>query len=180
MSFPTEAKLFQQAFESPFIKNVVEALIYPTVAYIEPKGFFGIPDLVVANLSNSDIKLEVFRTFAFEMKLSNWKRALVQAYRYRAFVNFSFVVLDRCNIKPALIHIDQFVLSNIGLISIDSTGFMSLHYFPNHDDPYSMSLKQKLENMILQQDILHAKKWLKKPITEPLNLTTFNCAPILM
>jgi len=39
---------------------------------------------------------------SFEAKLRNWKKALSQAYRYKRFSNYSFVLLDEKYINPAL------------------------------------------------------------------------------
>lgn len=178
MSFLTEAQLFQKVIESSFLKNFVDSLVYPTIAYIEPRGLFGIPDLVIANLSNSDMDYQVIRSFAFEMKLSNWQRALVQAYKYRAFANFSFVVLDRSSLKPALKQIDRFVLSNIGLISVDNSGFLSVHYFPKHDDPYAQPLIQKLESMIPHEDIFNSRSYTRT--TQPGLINNLSTTTIVM
>ena len=151
MSFVTEEELFKQIYNSSFITNIVESFMYPTVAYTELKGFFGIPDLVIANLSSIDSSVQILRSFAFEMKLSNWKRALIQAYKYRAFVNFSFVVIDQSKLRPVLKNLDQFVLSNIGLISVNTTGHISLHYYPERTDPYSKSLMLKLKKLVTEE-----------------------------
>jgi len=159
MPFEKESYLFTRIFESKFISDFVESLRYKTYAYIEPVGFFGIPDLVIVNLPRSNSKLSIIRSFAFEMKLSNWKRAIIQAYKYRAFVNLSFVVLDQTYIKPALINIDQFISSNIGLISVDDNVRIKVLYYPNKTEPYSIPLQNKLEEMVLKKDSLNINKY---------------------
>jgi len=152
MPFKTEEQLFEKAITSPFLQNMVETLIYPTYAYVEPKGLFGIPDLVIVNVEYKSGQATIIRSFAFEMKLSNWKRAITQAYRYRAFANLSFVVIDRYFLKPALENIGDFVKSNIGLISIDRSGFLNLHYTPKFEEPYSYELEVKFQRMILGEN----------------------------
>lgn len=149
MPFKTEKLLFEIALTSPFIQNMVDSLVYTTFACIEPQGLFGIPDLVVANIEYNHTGPRICRSFAFEMKLSNWKRALIQAYRYLAFSNYSFVVIDRSSQKPAIDHIQEFALSNIGLMSVDRSGFFSLHYFPKFNKPYSYNLECKLTELLL-------------------------------
>lgn len=149
MPFKTEQQLFEVAIASPFIQNMVDSLVYTTYACIEPQGLFGIPDLLVANIRFEPDEAKIYRSFAFEMKLSNWKRALIQAYRYLSFANYSFVVIDRSSQKPALEHINEFALSNIGLISVDKSGFFSLHFFPKFNQPYSYGMESKLKGLLL-------------------------------
>ncbi len=149
MPFKTEQHLFEQAIASPFMRNIVDVLKYPTYAYAEPKGLFGIPDLVVANVKHKNGQAKIIRSFAFEMKLSNWKRAITQAYRYRAFANLVYVVIDRYFLKPALENLDDFLRSNIGLISIDQSGILHLHHAPIFEAPYSYELEAKFQKMII-------------------------------
>jgi hypothetical protein len=153
MPFKTEQHLFEQAVVSPFIKNMVDTLKYPTYAFAEPKGLFGIPDLVVANVEHRNGQATIIRSFAFEMKLSNWKRAITQAYRYRAFANLAFVVIDRHFLKPALDNIEDFVKSNIGLISIDQSGFIHLHHTPEFEAPYCYELEVKFRKMVIGEKV---------------------------
>lgn len=151
MPFKTEEQLFEVAITSPFIQNMVDSLVYTTYAYIEPQGLFGIPDLLVANIKFDPKEAKIYRSFAFEMKLSNWRRALIQAYRYLSFVNYAFVVIDRSSQKPAVDHISEFALSNIGLISVDKSGFFSLHYYPKFNQPYSYDMECKLKRLLLRE-----------------------------
>lgn len=51
----------------------------------EPKGLFGIPDLLLFN----------GRIIAIEFKLKNWKQAIKQAYRYKSFSEQVYVLLDK-------------------------------------------------------------------------------------
>ena len=68
MTFASERQLFEKTITSPFLPNFVDSLVYPTFACIEPKGLFGIPDLVIANVEQADDNLEIMRSFAFELK----------------------------------------------------------------------------------------------------------------
>lgn len=149
MTFKTEQQLFEVAITSSFIQNMVDSFVYTTYACIEPQGLFGIPDLLVANIKFDSKEAKIYRSFAFEMKLSNWKRALIQAYRYLAFANYSFVVIDQSSQKSAVDHINEFSLSNIGLMSVDKSGFFSLHFFPKFNQPYSYAMECKLKVLLL-------------------------------
>lgn len=53
---------------------------------------------------------------SFEFKLTNWRRALYQATRYRAFSHRVFVVLPTSSLSPALEHVEAFRKLNVGLI----------------------------------------------------------------
>jgi hypothetical protein len=62
---------------------------------------------------------EVFtECIAVEAKISNWKRGLYQAYRYKWFANRSYLALDENYIAPAMKNLNQFQELNIGLISV--------------------------------------------------------------
>jgi len=52
---------------------------------------------------------------AFELKISDWQRAMMQAHRYRYFANSSIVVLHSDKLKNALEYIDTFKKINVGL-----------------------------------------------------------------
>lgn len=73
-------------------------------------------------------KLPFEKVIAVEAKLSDWQRALVQAYRNKQFADESWVVLDHRFFKPALAGIDKFRLSGVNLASLDLTGNLYLHY----------------------------------------------------
>lgn len=52
---------------------------------------------------------------AFELKISDWRRAMMQAHRYRYFANSSIVVLHSDMLKNALKYLDTFKKINVGL-----------------------------------------------------------------
>ncbi len=116
----------------------------------EVEGFFGIPDIVIGLAKKKKHGGTIVRTYAFEMKRENWKRGLMQAYRYTSFANYSFVVMDAFYVHRALPNLDLFRRSNIGLISISTEGQMSWHYRPKFSHPYLKQLGEKLQNMIAE------------------------------
>lgn len=118
---------FQDYFEEENENNCVA---------LEPLGLFGIPDVLVLNIKNDNGE-EYTETIAFELKLRKWKRALVQAFKYRAFAEKSYVVIDEGNVGPAIKSIEMFQKSNIGLLSIDEGGTVKSYFEPNSEDPYS-------------------------------------------
>jgi hypothetical protein len=78
--------------------------------------------------SLTSVKISPFETvIAVEAKLSDWSRALVQAYRNRQFADESWVVLDHRYYKAALAHLERFERSGVGLASLDVTGNLYIH-----------------------------------------------------
>lgn len=98
----------------------------------EPKGLFGIPDVI---LYNGEI-------VAIEFKLKNWKRALQQAFRYRSFSCESYVFLDGAFISSAIKNIEEFERFNIGLCGVTEDGIESYHK-PNRKTPFSNDMITK-------------------------------------
>lgn len=148
MGFASEYELLQTFIWSVSTEWPVVGNPQKTYLEVEPKGLFGIPDLVISIVERSSQTPAVVHTLAFEMKLSKWNKALTQAFRYRSFANVSYVVLDRDRIKPALLNIHQFICVNVGLLSIDPSGEVRCHFDPPSDLPYSERLTTTLENRV--------------------------------
>ena len=149
MGFNSEKQLFQIAVESIEFQHL--ASLYPnTTSLVEPGGLFGVPDLVIASLGGSCCEV---KAFAFEMKLSNWQRALVQAFRYRAFAEMSFVVMDHNRIKPALASISRFKKAHIGLLSFNIEGELFVHHQPQEHKPYCERTRASLEQLLRETEI---------------------------
>lgn len=60
--------------------------------------------------------LDKTNIWAFELKLSNWKRALFQALQYKAFANYSVVVFPLAKEKLIKENLDPFQKLNIGVL----------------------------------------------------------------
>lgn len=149
MGFKSEEELFNTALTSHPIQHLV-CLYANTTCLIEPAGLFGIPDLVIASHDFSGNGEQQIMAFAFEMKLSNWKRALAQAFRYKAFAEVSFVVLDSKYINRALKQLDKFQRANIGLLSIDLDGNLQIHHQPSNDDPFCEQTRSNFERKVIE------------------------------
>lgn len=78
------------------------------------------------------------KIWCFEGKLKNWKRALYQASRYRAFAHRSFVVMPENNIQSAERQIEQFKLAHVGLLSLDCKGEFRMITKPAPQQPRSL------------------------------------------
>jgi hypothetical protein len=150
MAFKRERDLFEAAFASKYIQNLINSEMHLNY-FVEPKGLFGIPDLLIVNADPSQIGCkEHLQTFAFEMKLTKWKRAMIQAFRYKAFANYSFVLVDMDHVAPALSNIEQFKKSNIGLMSVNQYGDSHVHFQPYFDSPFSNNLGSFVSEMIFK------------------------------
>ncbi len=144
-SFDKEAELTAMALSSETFYDLLGYEDWLCWQDTEPSGLFGVPDLVLCFAKTNANGGLILRTFAFEMKLHDWKRALTQAYKYTAFAHYSFVVMDHKHVTRAEQHIDLFDRSNVGLISIDLSGRTFIHSRPRFRQPYSQSLKNAFD-----------------------------------
>ncbi len=105
----------------------------------EYQGLFGIPDFVFYSKVNNNISI-----ISFELKLKNWKKAAMQAFRYRSFSNASYVVLSSSNINSAINNIELFKQYKIGLAKFDDIGIFEILYKPELCLPFSEILNLKI------------------------------------
>ena len=105
----------------------------------EWQGLFGIPDYVCFSKLDNGIKV-----VSFELKLKNWRGAMVQAFRYRSFSDYSYVVLPQETAKKAYCHVNLFEKYGIGLISFDKDNYYIM-YRPVSAFPLSTKLREKAE-----------------------------------
>jgi hypothetical protein len=170
MAFNSETEMFDLALSNDFFKG--HPFISPNSSfYIEPKGLFGIPDLVIATIDPDTITGNPISVYAFEFKLKNWKQALMQAFRYKSFANYSFVIMDNDFIDPAIKNYTSFLRANIGLLSIDDHGKIIKHVDTRSDLPYSKGIRNKVEQMYL--DTITKERYKNTPIS-PTSLTNIN------
>ena len=73
---------------------------------------------------------------AFEAKLHDWRRALLQANRYRFFAHVPIVVLPAEKCRLAVANLDTFRLLKVGLWSFDpATDHIFAHFTPRPSRP---------------------------------------------
>lgn len=97
---------------------------------------------------NNKYELSFKKSIAIEAKLKNWKRALAQAYRYKWFADYSYVVLDNNYVNNSLKNISLFEKYNIGLISITPDGDFYEHYTPIVEKPIDSRMQILLSEKI--------------------------------
>lgn len=146
MGFRFESNMYDVIFNEDFFPRFLGKLErYEQLYYgIEIGNIFGIPDIIIAKLVNG----KTIRTCAIELKLANWRRALEQAFKYRSFADYSFVVLDNSKISSALNNISEFSNRNIGLIGLDINGKIFDYSIPKMKAPYSPVLLCKMNELI--------------------------------
>lgn len=108
----------------------------------EWQGLFGIPDYVCFSKLDTGIKV-----VSFELKLKNWRGAMVQAFRYRSFSDYSYVVLPEETAEKAYDHVNLFEKYGVGLISFTEDNY-SIMYRPMSASPFSSKLREKAEMKI--------------------------------
>ena len=141
MIFKSEDEM-SKIFESFILSKIADNSIF---VLKEIKGLFGIPDFVLID----NLKNHINYIISIELKLRNWKRALNQAFRYRAFSNESYVILDEHYIELGLKNIEYFKKFNIGLGSINLNSEIKIFYKPLITRPYSTKFNSILEKYFL-------------------------------
>jgi hypothetical protein len=116
-------------FQSKFLRTYLNEL--------EPKGIggsqfempgFGIADFIWATANGS--------IDAFEFKISDWKKGVGQASRYRSYACRSFLVLPTDVAQRIVAHIPTFESIGLGLWSFNSsTDSIVKHYTPVESRP---------------------------------------------
>ncbi len=147
--------------------NFVSAFTKVYIASVAPHGIggnefalsgFGIADFVwlpwrqcIASedgtaLSVKKIKsqLALQKLTAFEMKLTDWRKGLAQAYRYSYFADTAIVILPPLAAKIAKTELKLFRELSIGLWSFDKeTGKIRMLFTPHHAKPRNARAKEK-------------------------------------
>ena len=81
---------------------------------------------------------------AFEMKLTDWRKGLAQAYRYSYFADLAIVVLPPKIAATAKANLELFRESNVGLWSFNSgTGVIRKLFTPRVSGPRSVKANAK-------------------------------------
>ncbi len=123
---------------------------------------YGIADLVMVGWKTSTrggsaftveqlrSRLRQQRLTAFELKLNSWRKALMQANRYRYFCDRSIVVLPAKFAAAASAHLDLFRSLNIGLWEFDTeTSRISKKFTPRASRALNADAREKAISAIL-------------------------------
>lgn len=137
MYYATENKMSKE-FES-FLRAQIGRSYYK-----EWQGLFGIPDYVCFEKKKNAINV-----VSFELKLTDWKTAIIQAFRYRSFSNMVYVVMPEDTVKRAVAHTDKFDQYGIGLASFIS-GRLTVLVNAKPSEPYSQHLREKVDKRVIR------------------------------
>jgi hypothetical protein len=109
-------------FQATFLRTYLEGSVFDGIGgnQFEMPGY-GIADFIWAT---SDGKID-----AFEFKISNWKKGVGQAARYRSYATRSFLVLPVEVASRIVKHIQTFQSINLGLWSYDNMTKSIVKYF---------------------------------------------------
>lgn len=134
---------FALSFARAFVSSMPHRAIL--VARELSMNGYGIADLVCV-MRTPQAKQGLF---AFEIKMSDWRKALSQAYRYRYFSNKAVVVLPFSDAEKARLYISTFKALGIGLWSFDkNSGQIKRIHTPRYRRPLNPAAKEKALNML--------------------------------
>ena len=125
---------------------------------------YGIPDLITFAWSTqqnqtSALSLEALRQklqrqlfTAFELKLRDWRKGLVQAYRYRYFCDCSIVVLPSDVAQRASQRLELFASLDVGLWSFaPDTDVITKYFTPHQGTARNLEARNKAIESILNK-----------------------------
>jgi hypothetical protein len=125
---------------------------------------YGIPDLITFAWSTPQnqgtlFSLEALREelqrqllTAFELKLRDWRKGIVQAYRYRYFCDRSIVVLPRDVVDEASKRLQLFRSLDVGLWSFDpDTDVITKYFTPQQGTARNLEARNKAIELILNK-----------------------------
>lgn len=110
--------------------------------YKEWQGLFGIPDYVCFDKQGGDT-----RVVSFELKLTDWRRAMVQAFRYKSFSHLVYVVMPEAAAANAGLHSNEFQKYGIGLLAFSPEGIRTV-CDSSYTIPYSPQLSDKVMDKV--------------------------------
>lgn len=147
--------------------NFVSAFSKAYISSIAPHGIggsefalsgFGIADFVwlawqqsAASEDGTALSLEYItaqlarqKLIAFEMKLTDWRKGLAQAYRYSYFADTAIVVLPHDTAKSVKADVNLFRELRVGLWSFDkATGTIRKLFTPRHRKSRNVRAREK-------------------------------------
>lgn len=120
--FSTEATLVDSFISSLEAGSTTFGDLQITTEWDHRSGFV---DVLVRDAAN--------RLIAFEAKLRDWRRALLQAYRNTAYADRAYILLPPRAAERAFLHRDEFERRGIGLCSLDGEKIQVLIESHQHD-----------------------------------------------
>jgi hypothetical protein len=95
------------------------------------------------------VTLKSLSITAIEGKISDWRKGLMQASRYRFFANRALLVLPPDTCATALAYLETFRDLNVGLWQFDpSAGVIRKHFTPRHGRPLNSKARERAIQLI--------------------------------
>lgn len=124
------------------------------ISYLIEKGFL-ILDSKKNNIYKlgNNYKIGLQEVVAIEAKLSNWKRGLYQAYRYKEYANKSYLAIHSQYIHRAIKNINDFKRYNVGLVEVKKNDIEIIY------EPLREELKENIYSALVYEDLLLRGKY---------------------
>jgi len=113
---------------------------------------YGVADFIWVDIDEGVETGSVPLISAFELKLTNWKRALSQAYRYSYFADKAYVVMPKEQAKAAIDNKQLFRKLQIGLMVFDQEdGTIETIHAPKKSTPRNSLAREKAMDLLQQK-----------------------------
>jgi len=145
LKFDSEEKMVR--FGRREIRQLTEGLGVKVAIKSEVVGVGSIPDLVMFVKDNKKVSYVV----SIEFKLSNWRKALAQAFAQKNFSNEAYVVLDHRSAGSALANIDRFINANVGLATVDRENGLRVWSYCDPSLPFSEHYSELFSQKLLKR-----------------------------
>ena len=143
VGFRSEAELVR--YYSHLVQEAIHNLNLDIGMQYEVSAPGGVPDLVIFHEERHALQYVI----TVEFKLSNWRRAIHQAFRHRNFGNEAYVILDQARSQTAIRNLEIFKKANVGLITVDAEGRLRTWYSPEPGLPFSKEFSQMVACSLL-------------------------------
>lgn len=157
------SSLFAHSYDKGFRSHHSGSLkLHRLLVQEVPVNGFGISDLVAVSWYNNqpqvlnknldiDELLELRPTIrAFEVKLNNWRKGLMQAHRYSFFADVSILVVPSHKLHLVKKYIDTFSSLRVGLWGYNEfSSSITKVYTPRPKQPYSKEHRRRVVKQVI-------------------------------
>jgi hypothetical protein len=151
------ASIGRKRKESNFLGSFMRSLVADIATPCAYGRYFAMPGCGVADFIICQLPIDITKNFdydcisltAIEVKISDWRRGIQQAYRYKYYADLSVVVVPFENAAKALKSVNCFDLLGIGLWTYDSAkGIIQKHFSPLEHGALNQTKRRQALNRI--------------------------------